>query len=720
VAEQPAAPAFAVPSDTASPAATQPAVALAGVSTAADVASRKIIRNGTVEFEVRSFDDTYQTVSSVVGEEGGFVASTSSEKLANGKVRGTIVVRVAPDRLDRFLLKLRALGELKSQQIGSADVTKQYTDIESELRGLRTMETRLIDLIKTGKGEVKDLVEAEKQLGEYRVRIEKLEGEIRYYNNLVAMATLTITAYEKDIQKPTAAAEQEAVNLSLQTEEVEAKYAAARTILTEAGGRIVEAQLKNADAEHVSATITADLPPAKADYVVGQLRQLGVAARYSRDRRQTTAGGTGAPTAGTQVEQKDTRITLALFNLANLAPRETAVLTVAVRDVEATYRRAQALIRAQAAPAAPAPAAETQPAVARAVGRVVSSNLNGQQADRQTADLRAELRADAAVAGQADALVQAIRDAGEVLSSTLAENPDTANTTAAKRGLQVRLVSAASVPARESQSVSLVADDGGVPAAFGRLLAGLKPLTDAGAARIVVSRLNQSDPRTVTGALTFEVRREALPAVDKLFADAGVDVLTRSVNRSTDANTLDSKVLIEVENLQSAESLDPRRTFAMTLEVDDVEKAVEAVRGGIDPAAAGGGAVKEVDFATAREPSGRVTARLTLDARTAATGALLSRIRGLGGTERDAKVAKNAQVPDSRFAKDRIALTLVSRAAIVQRDQGLAASGRAALSSAAAALLYSVYLVVTGLLFILPFALILWPLWRLTRRRKVA
>ena len=153
---------------------------------AADVASRKIIRNGTVEFEVRSFDDTYQTVSSVVGEEGGFVASTSSEKLANGKVRGTIVVRVAPDRLDRFLLKLRALGELKSQQIGSADVTKQYTDIESELRGLRTMETRLIDLIKTGKGEVKDLVEAEKQLGEYRVRIEKLEGEIRYYNNLVA------------------------------------------------------------------------------------------------------------------------------------------------------------------------------------------------------------------------------------------------------------------------------------------------------------------------------------------------------------------------------------------------------------------------------------------------------------------------------------------------------------------------------------------------------
>ena len=36
-------------------------------------------------------------------------------------------------------------------------ITKEYTDLDSELRALRAMESRLIDLIKDAKGQVKDL-----------------------------------------------------------------------------------------------------------------------------------------------------------------------------------------------------------------------------------------------------------------------------------------------------------------------------------------------------------------------------------------------------------------------------------------------------------------------------------------------------------------------------------------------------------------------------------
>src|SRR5207244_13268012 len=97
-------------------------------------------------------------------EEQGFVATGNSEKRQNGKVRGTVVVRVPPDRLDTLLLKLRALGDLKSQRIGSEDVTKHYTDLESRLRAARTMEERLLKIIKEGKGEIKDLLQAERQL----------------------------------------------------------------------------------------------------------------------------------------------------------------------------------------------------------------------------------------------------------------------------------------------------------------------------------------------------------------------------------------------------------------------------------------------------------------------------------------------------------------------------------------------------------------------------
>ncbi len=70
-----------------------------------------------------------------------------------------------------------------------------------------------------------------------------------------------------------------------------------------------------------------------------------------------------------------------------------------------------------------------------------------------------------------------------------------------------------------------------------------------------------------------------------------------------------------------------------------------------------------------------------LDAPTANTIALLARIRDLGGIERNDQVSQNAQIPDTRFSKDRIDLTLTSRTAIVQADQGLWPTVRAPLLS---------------------------------------
>ncbi|HSP46043.1 MAG TPA: DUF4349 domain-containing protein, partial [Chthoniobacterales bacterium] len=74
-------------------------------------ANRKLIRNATAELEVGSFDESVQKITAFASEEKGYVATTSSEKQANGKLRGEIVVKVLPDNLDRFLGKLRGIGD---------------------------------------------------------------------------------------------------------------------------------------------------------------------------------------------------------------------------------------------------------------------------------------------------------------------------------------------------------------------------------------------------------------------------------------------------------------------------------------------------------------------------------------------------------------------------------------------------------------------------------
>src|SRR5439155_1731335 len=89
---------------------------------APELANRKLIRNATVELEIVSFDSAVQKITAFANEEHGYVATTDSEKQANGKLRGQVVVKVLPENLDRFLQKIRSLGELKNQTLGTEDV----------------------------------------------------------------------------------------------------------------------------------------------------------------------------------------------------------------------------------------------------------------------------------------------------------------------------------------------------------------------------------------------------------------------------------------------------------------------------------------------------------------------------------------------------------------------------------------------------------------------
>ena len=148
---------------------------------AAEVANRKLIRNANVELEIVSFDDAVQKITTFANEERGYVATTNSQKQANGKLHGQVIVKVLPENLDRFLQKIRGLGELKNQTLRTEDVTKAYFDTDARLKNARVMEQRLIDMLKTKTGKVSDLLQVEKELGRVREEIEKMQGELKYH-----------------------------------------------------------------------------------------------------------------------------------------------------------------------------------------------------------------------------------------------------------------------------------------------------------------------------------------------------------------------------------------------------------------------------------------------------------------------------------------------------------------------------------------------------------
>ncbi|MDQ2824926.1 MAG: DUF4349 domain-containing protein [Verrucomicrobiota bacterium] len=256
------------------------------------LANRKLIRNANVELEIVNFEEAVQKITGFANEERGYVATSSSEKQANGKLRGEVVVKVLPENLDRFLQKIRGLGDLKNQTLGTEDVTKAYLDTDSRLKNARVMEQRLIDMLKTKTGKVADLLQVEKELGRVREEIEKMQGELKYWDSQVQFATVTISLSEKDMEEPAAFLLKERAQLALYSSEVEKVYNDIKA-LASLKVQITNAQLDRDNSGRVSARVSMLIAPDESDAVIGRVKGLGRVENFQVQTERVAQGGNG-------------------------------------------------------------------------------------------------------------------------------------------------------------------------------------------------------------------------------------------------------------------------------------------------------------------------------------------------------------------------------------------------------------------------------------------
>src|SRR5436190_5693267 len=256
------------------------------------LANRKLIRNATVELEVAKFDEAVQKITAVANEERGYIATTSSEKQANGKLKGEIVVKVLPENLDHFLQKVRGLGELKNQSLGTEDVTKAYFDTDSRLKNARVMEQRLIDILKTKTGKVSDLLQVEKELGRVREDIEKMRGALKYMDAMVQFATVTISLAEKDLEEPAAFLIRERGQLALYAPEVEKVYNDIKA-LASPRIQITNAQLDRDNIGRISARVSMLIAPEESEGVITRDKAMERVENYQEQTERGAQGGTG-------------------------------------------------------------------------------------------------------------------------------------------------------------------------------------------------------------------------------------------------------------------------------------------------------------------------------------------------------------------------------------------------------------------------------------------
>jgi len=164
--------------------------------TSSIVPTNMIIRTATASIEVDSLEVAVAQVKQLAARLGGYVGSSGIVTGKHQLRQAAIEVKVPAARFDEVSSGLAPIGKLESFNVEAQDVGEEYVDVNARMENARRLERRLIDLLATRTGKLKDVLDVEQSLARVREEIERYEGRIRYLQAHTAMSTLSVTVHE--------------------------------------------------------------------------------------------------------------------------------------------------------------------------------------------------------------------------------------------------------------------------------------------------------------------------------------------------------------------------------------------------------------------------------------------------------------------------------------------------------------------------------------------
>src|SRR5947207_7020561 len=193
----------------------------------ARVAASMVIRTGEASIEVDSLEAAVSRVRLLAGRIGGYVANTTMQtgrgqlrsaslevkvpaerfdealeglapiETGRGQLRSaSLEVKVPAERFDEALEGLAPIGTLESVNVNAEDVGEEFTDVTARMGNARRLESRLIDLLGTRTGKLKDVLDVEQELARVREEIDRYEGRLRYLRAHAVLSTFTVYVHE--------------------------------------------------------------------------------------------------------------------------------------------------------------------------------------------------------------------------------------------------------------------------------------------------------------------------------------------------------------------------------------------------------------------------------------------------------------------------------------------------------------------------------------------
>jgi hypothetical protein len=173
-----------------------PQMAIAQPSPAQAPSGPMVIRTIKLTLVTKEFDAARSRVEAIVRQSQGYIDRLTVR--GSGSTHAlSATLRLPASKADSGVNDLKTIGRLVEESQNSSDITSQYVDLGARLSNAVNSEQRLLALLRDRAGNLKDVVEMEREVESVRENIERMEAQQKDLNNKVQFVTIELELTEE-------------------------------------------------------------------------------------------------------------------------------------------------------------------------------------------------------------------------------------------------------------------------------------------------------------------------------------------------------------------------------------------------------------------------------------------------------------------------------------------------------------------------------------------
>jgi len=155
-----------------------------------------VVRTASISITTDRFETVRGAIETLTRAHDGRIGqiAVTGQPPTPRSLRATL--RIPPARLDAALAAIRQLGRVTNESAASDDLTASVRDLRVRIANSRREEQRLVELLARRTGNLKDVLEVERELARVRGEVEQMEAQERAAIGRVDLATVTLEVSE--------------------------------------------------------------------------------------------------------------------------------------------------------------------------------------------------------------------------------------------------------------------------------------------------------------------------------------------------------------------------------------------------------------------------------------------------------------------------------------------------------------------------------------------